>query len=123
MPLRHEVALLFIPTPPHQQHYSKSKIAAGILAILLGTLGIQYFYIGKIGAGFLTILTNILFLVVILIFSTLFMVATCGLGAVAYNLIFLPYIIYLAQGIEMICISDEDFNRKFVTTKKFWPLF
>ncbi|MDE6235019.1 MAG: GYF domain-containing protein [Muribaculaceae bacterium] len=76
----------------------KSKVAAGVLAILLGGLGVQYFYLGKVGGGFLTILLSLV---------------TCG----AWE------IITLIQGILMLCMSDEEFDRKFVYTKKTFPLF
>lgn len=76
----------------------KSKVAAGILAILLGGLGIQYFYLGKIGGGFITILLTIV---------------TCGLWEV----------ITFVQGIMMLCMSDEEFARKYVFSDKTFPLF
>lgn len=89
---------------PYNQPYNpgynggKSKVAAGLLAILLGTLGIQYFYLGKVGAGFITILLSIV---------------TCG----AWE------IITLIQGILMLCMTDEEFNYKYVYTDKTFPLF
>lgn len=76
----------------------KSKIAAGLLAIFFGPLGVQYFYLGKVGGGFLTILLSIV---------------TCG----AWE------IITLIQGILMICMSDEEFDRKYVYNDKTFPLF
>lgn len=76
----------------------KSKVTAGILAILLGGLGVQYFYLGKVGAGLLTILLDIV---------------TCGVWS----------IITLIQGILMLTMSDEEFDSKFVFTDKFFPLF
>lgn len=36
--------------------YEKSRVAAGVLAILLGDLGIHKFYMGKIGMGILYLL-------------------------------------------------------------------
>ena len=84
------------PTAPNSE--AKSKVATGLLAIFLGYLGIQYFYIGKTGAGFITILLTIV---------------TCG----AWD------IICLIQGIVMLTMSDEEFNRKFVYTNKTFPIF
>lgn len=77
---------------------SKSKVAAGVLAILLGSLGIHYFYLGKIGGGILTILLSLV---------------TCGLWE----------IITLIQGIVMLTMSDEEFDAKYVNTNKTFPLF
>ena len=76
----------------------KSKVAAGVLAILLGGLGIQYFYLGKVGGGFLTILLTLV---------------TCGLWEV----------ITFVQGILMLTMSDEEFALKYVYTDKTLPLF
>lgn len=76
----------------------KSKVAAGLLAIFLGALGIHYFYLGKTGAGFITILLSIV---------------TCGLWE----------IITLIQGILMLTMSDQEFYNKFVYTNKSFPIF
>lgn len=77
---------------------SGKKVAAGVLAILLGGLGIQYFYIGKVGGGFITILLTLV---------------TCGLWE----------IITFIQGIIMLTMSDQEFDRKFIYTKSTFPLF
>ncbi|RAK23160.1 TM2 domain-containing membrane protein YozV [Anoxybacillus vitaminiphilus] len=64
----------------------KNKVVAGILAILLGGLGIHKFYLGKLGQGILY-----------LIF------AWTGI----------PSIIGLIEGILYLVQSDEEFNRKY----------
>lgn len=74
------------------------RVLCGIMAIILGTLGIQYFIIGKVGGGFLTILLSFV---------------TCGLWG----------IITLIQGIMMLTMSDEQFYRKYVISKSVLPLF
>ena len=87
--------------PPAAPNYTKSdkdKTTAGILALLLGGLGIQYFYLGKTSAGLITILLSIV---------------TCGFWSV------LTFI----QGILILVMSDQEFNRKFVYTEKSFPLF
>lgn len=76
----------------------KDKTTAGILAILLGGLGIQYFYLGKVGGGLVTILLSFV---------------TCGLWS----------ILTLVQGIMMLTMSNEEFQRKFVQSQSFMPLF
>lgn len=75
----------------------KSNIAFGVLAILIGTLGIQYFYIGKTAAGLLTILISLV---------------TCGLWSV----------IMLIQGILAICMTQQEFERKYVYTSSTFPI-
>lgn len=76
----------------------KDKVAAGILAILLGGLGVQYFYIGKIGAGFITLLLSFV---------------TCGLWSV----------ITLVQGILMLTMTQQEFDQKYVYSTSTFPLF
>lgn len=77
---------------------SGKRVAAGILAILLGSLGVQYFYINKIAGGFLTILLSLV---------------TCGIWSV----------LTLVQGILMLTMTDQEFDRKFIDTKNILPLF
>ncbi|KAA0545297.1 TM2 domain-containing protein [Bacillus sp. BGMRC 2118] len=64
----------------------KSRIVAGILGILLGSLGIHKFYLGKIGMG-----------IVYIIFSW------TGI----------PGIIGLIEGILYLVKSDEEFQAKY----------
>ena len=73
----------------------KSKIAAGILAILLGSLGIHKFYLGYTGAGIIHLVLTIL-------------VITAPISAV----------IALIEGIIYLTKSDEDFNNTYVANKK-----
>ncbi len=77
---------------------SSKKTLCGIMAIILGGLGVQYFVMGKVGAGFLTILLT---------------VVTCGLWE----------IVTLIQGIMMLCMTDADFKRKYIDSTSTLPLF
>ena len=86
------------PGTPMNTYSPKSKTTAGILAILLGGLGVQYFYLGKVGGGFLCILLSLV---------------TCGLWE----------ILTLVQGIMMLTMTDQEFNQKYVFTHKTLPLF
>jgi TM2 domain-containing membrane protein YozV len=63
----------------------KSKVTAGVLAILLGGIGAHKFYLGKIGMG----------LVYLLFFWT-------GI----------PAVVGLIEGIIMLTMTDEDFASK-----------
>lgn len=65
----------------------KSKATAGILAILLGSLGAHKFYLGKIGLG-----------VVYILF--------CWTG--------IPGIIGLIEGILYLTKTEEEFQSKYV---------
>lgn len=83
----------------YYQHSDKSKVVAGILAILIGTFGVQYFYLGKIMAGFLSILLTLV---------------TCGT---------IWPILTFAQGIYMLTLTDQEFDAKYVYTNSSFPLF
>lgn len=76
----------------------KSRGVAALLAIFLGCLGIQYFYLGKTAAGLITIGLYII---------------TCGFWS----------LITLIQGILMLCMSNESFRQKYVLTNSTFPLF
>lgn len=82
----------------HPGSIDSKRVLCGILAILLGSLGVQYFVIGKVGAGLLTILLTIV---------------TCGLWSV----------LTLVQGIMMLTMSDAEFERKYVLSNATLPLF
>lgn len=56
------------PQPPYNTYEQKSKVAAGVLGILLGSLGVHNFYLGYIGKAVAQLLITIF---------------TCGFGAVA----------------------------------------
>lgn len=81
-----------------QSDIASKKMLCGILAIVVGTLGIQYFVIGKTTAGIITILLSLV---------------TCGLWGV----------VTFVQGILMLCMSDEDFKRKYIDSTSTLPLF
>lgn len=68
---------------------AKSRVTAGILAILLGGIGVHKFYLGKVGMGVLYLLLFIVF------FWT-----------------FIPAIIGLIEGIIYLTQSDRDFAAK-----------
>ena len=73
----------------------KSKIAAGIFAILLGPLGVHKFYLGYVGAGIIHLILTIL-------------IITAPISGV----------IGLIEGIIYLTKSDEDFNNTYVVNKK-----
>lgn len=64
----------------------KSKIAAGILAILLGGLGVHKFYLGKMGQGLLYL---------------------------CFSWTMIPSLIAIVEGIIYLTQSDEDFEEKY----------
>jgi TM2 domain-containing membrane protein YozV len=84
----------------------KSKIAAGLLAIFLGGLGIHKFYLGFTGPGLVFLLIN-----------------TIG-WAVTIFLLGIPNIILgiiaLIEGIIYLTKTDEEFEQMYVIGKKQW---
>ena len=85
-------------TPPYQQPQDSKRLVCGILAILLGGLVIKYFFRGKTTGGILTILISI---------------CTCGIWS----------IVMLVQGILILCMSDQEFKRKYIDSTSTLPLF
>ena len=85
----------------------KSKVAAGILAILLGTLGIHKFYLGSTGPGVLLLIASFL--------SVLLFVVVIGIfGIIAISIVvFIEGILYLTK-------TDEDFHQTYVENRKDW---
>ena len=77
----------------------KSKIAAGLLAIFLGSLGIHKFYLGYKKEGIIMLLVSLL---------------TCGFGASVMG------IIALIEGIMYLTKSDEEFVDIYVNGEKGW---
>ena len=63
----------------------RSKIAAGVLAIIFGNIGVHKFYLGKIGMG-------ILYLV--------------------FCWTFIPAVVGIIEGIIYLCTDDETFQIK-----------
>jgi TM2 domain-containing membrane protein YozV len=76
-----------------------NKIPAGILGILLGSLGIHKFILGYTRAGLIMLLVTVL---------------TCGLAAVVFH------IIGIIEGILYLCKSDEEFVRVYVDGRREW---
>ncbi len=80
----------------------KSKIAAGILGILLGGLGIHKFYLGYTKEGVIMLLVSILGAFV------------AGLGPLIMG------VFGLVEGIIYLTKSDEDFYNTYVAGRKGW---
>lgn len=80
----------------------KSRGLAGLLAILLGSLGVHYFYMGKNTGGIVFLLASLL---------------SCGFLAPV------TAIIALIQGIMFFTTSQEEFERKWVNCVSDIPIF
>lgn len=76
----------------------KSRGVAGLLAILLGGFGVHYIYLGKVGGAIICFLLTVI---------------TCGLWS----------ILALIQGVVMLTMKQDEFERKFVYSQSSFPVF
>jgi TM2 domain-containing membrane protein YozV len=87
--------------PPHNPYSdaASKKLAAGLCAIFIGSLGIHKFILGYTTAGVIMILVSFL---------------TCGVGAIVMH------IISIIEGIIYLTKSDEEFYRLYIASKREW---
>lgn len=78
----------------------KDKTIAGILGILLGSLGVHHFYLGSNGAGFVLLGVSI---------------ASYVLSMVCIGLLFIwiPPVVGIIEGIMLLLMADTDFNARY----------
>jgi len=75
------------------------KLIAGLLGILIGSLGIHKFYLGYQKEGLIMLLVTVL---------------TCGFGGIVMG------VIGLIEGIMYLTKTDEEFVAIYVTGRKGW---
>jgi len=75
------------------------KIAVGIIAILLGSLGIHKFILGYTTEGIIMLLVSLL---------------TCGVGATVM------WVIGIVEGVIYLTKTDAEFVATYITNKKGW---
>lgn len=85
--------------PPPPERDSGKRIAAGVLAILLGSLGIHKFMLGQVSGGMILLLATIL---------------TCGIAAAVTQ------VIGVIEGIIYLTKSDEEFYQDYFVNHKAW---
>ncbi|MFQ5731111.1 MAG: TM2 domain-containing protein [Planctomycetaceae bacterium] len=78
---------------------ASNKIAAGICAILIGSLGVHKFILGMTTPAVIMLLVSVL---------------TCGIGAGVMS------VIGIVEGIIYLTKSDEEFYQIYVVEKKEW---
>ena len=78
---------------------NKDRVAAGLLAIFVGSLGIHKFYLGYNKEGTITLVISL---------------ATCGAGAAVMS------IIGLIEGIIYLTKTEDDFQYTYVDGYKGW---
>ncbi|TXF77734.1 TM2 domain-containing protein [Chryseobacterium sp.] len=94
----------------NRNYRSEKKLAAGIFAILLGSLGIHKFYMGYINEGVILLLSTIMIIPILTL-------VTCGFASVIYPVVF---IIPVIEGIIYLTMSDEKFDRTYIQNRKTW---
>ncbi len=94
-----------VPPPPGGGSNKKEKVAAGLLAIFLGSLGIHKFYLG----GKQQKTSGIIMLVISIAGSCLFFIGPVVMGIIA----FIEGIIYLTK-------DDADFDATYGHGDKAW---
>lgn len=92
------------PNPVYQQPFGgqapqKSKTAAGLLAIFLGSLGIHKFYLGYTKSGVIMLLVSLL---------------TFGIGAAVME------VIGIIEGIIYLTKTDQEFYQTYEAQQKEW---
>lgn len=103
-------------TPPPNAYQNnavpsgKDHIVAGILALLLGGFGAQYFYMGKTTAGLYSLGITFISLILSLVIIGIFLLWVWG-------------ILLFVQGIMILCMNQETFDAKFVNNPSVMPLF
>lgn len=85
---------------------SKSRVTAGVLALLLGYLGVHKFYLGFFIPGMVFLLAN-----------------TVGL-MFTWELLFLPNlaleVIAFVEGVTYLTKSPQEFHQRYVVEQKAW---
>ncbi len=99
--------------PPYPYVEQKSKIAAGLFAILFPYLGIHGFYLGNSALGLTVLLISI--------GCAGFTLITFGIGALlAVPVLGLIHIMSLIQGILYLATPDAEFHQKYVIEKRWF---
>ncbi len=99
------------PMPMQRVQYDQSgkpagsdkKVVSGVVAILLGALGIHKFILGYTTEG-----------IIMLVASLVGGFFLCGIPTMAMS------IIGIVEGIMYLTKSDEEFSRTYITNKKGW---
>jgi TM2 domain-containing membrane protein YozV len=87
---------------PAQQGRGKQKVIAGLLGVLLGSLGIHHFYLGSNTAGIIELGFTLAMMV--------FTVITCGIGGLIAWAACVPGLI---EGILLLVMDDAEFDRRY----------
>ena len=107
---------------------AKSRVVAGVLAIVLGYLGIHKFYLGNSVPGIVHLAVTGAGIFLFIVAAILSAVFYFGFGAVIGGLfgllgwlaIMASGVVGLIEGIIYLTKSDEEFEARYVTQKRPW---
>lgn len=88
---------------------AEKKVAAGICALVLGSLGIHKFILGYNQEGIIMISAYVVAWIITLV--------TCFIGT---PLVFIPMVVGIIEGIIYLTKSDEEFVQTYIVNKKPW---
>lgn len=107
-----------VPAPPSPAR--KERVVAGVLALLLGGLGVHKFYLGYVAEGLVMIGVYVALVgaAFVLAFGSFFIGGACGSCV-------LPFasawgVVPLIEGILYLTKSDEEFQRTYVVGRRGW---
>ena len=89
----------FSPPPPYTQNPESKRVLSGVLAIVLGALGVHKFVLGYHKEGAILLAATVL---------------TCGIGAAFTSMI------GLAEGVLYLTKSDAEFVSTYQTNRRGW---
>lgn len=89
---------------------SEKKLAAGIFAILLGSLGIHKFYMGYTNEGIILLLSTLIIIPALTLL-------TCGAASTFYPVVF---IIPIIEGVIYLTMKDKQFDDTYIKGRKSW---
>jgi len=93
------------PKPPG----ADKKVLAGVLGIVLGSLGIHKFVLGYNQEGIILLGGYLVAWVITMV--------TCGIGT---PLVFIPMVIGIVEGIMYLTKTDEEFVQTYIVNKRPW---
>ena len=103
----------------NESESSKSKITAGVLALVLGVTGAHKLYLGYTGTGMIYLATLAGFFIVPIINASSDVMLD-GLFAVLFLAVTILAVISLIEGILYLTKSDEEFEQTYIAGRKNW---
>jgi|GEM_PF-369149 len=93
-----------------------TRIAAGVLGLLLGGFGIHKFILGYVPAGLLMLLVSVLSFPLVFVLGTF----TCGLGFCFLPGVYAMSVVGMVEGVLYLTKSNREFRRTYVERQRPW---